>query len=560
MKRLKLLISSLLLGQMAFAGGMVTNTNQSAAYIRMLARDASTDVDAAYYNPAALTKLADGFYVQLNNQTVGQQRTIVNGSSLLQNNTFVGDIFVPFLPSVYFVYKKGDWAFSGGVNVIGGGGGASYDTGLPSFEIGTKVALASLTNDLHNGFAGLAPLGVVVGDEYQANVDMSFDGTSVYMGFQAGASYAINDMVSVYAGARYVSIKNTYEGHINPNYLMQVNGQFVTPEDGFATITGTLYGYGAQTKGAGDSMQPIIDAGAGGYTLDQLLGAGHLTQDQYDQLTGGLSQLGVPNPGSLPAATAQGAYYGASKQFNDKGDAATATGEQVVAGTGTKYVDVEQTGSGITPIIGVNLSLMEEKLNIGMKYEFKTKMDIANNTTTDDTGLFPDGREYASDMPAYLSLGVDYKIASNFSISVGTHYYWDKTADYGRNGHDANGDYNRGDNSDFVDNNSFEIALGLLYDVSEKIGLSGGYLYSSTGPALTYQNDLSYSLSANTFAFGAVGHVSEKFDIDLGFLYTAYTPADKEINYGFETVTETYDKSNWVASVGFTYKFGGSAK
>ena len=44
-----------------FAGGILTNANQSASYIRMLARDASTEADAAYYNPAGLVKLSDGF-------------------------------------------------------------------------------------------------------------------------------------------------------------------------------------------------------------------------------------------------------------------------------------------------------------------------------------------------------------------------------------------------------------------------------------------------------------------------------------------------------------------
>ncbi len=560
MRRLKLLIASLLLGQMAFAGGMVTNTNQSAAYVRMLARDASTDVDAVFYNPAGLTKLADGFYVQLNNQTVSQERTIVNGSSLLQNNTFTGDVFVPFLPSVFAVYKTGDWAFSGGFTIVGGGGSAKYDTGLPSFEIGTKMALGSLTSDLNDGFAGLAPLGVDVGDEFQANVNMNFEGTSVYMGYQFGASYAINDMVSVYLGARYVSIKNTYDGMINPNYHMQVNDEFVTPEDGFATITGTLYGFGTQFENGGDAMQPLVDNAPATATLDQLLAGGAISQAEYTAITAPLTAVGVPNAGGLTSAQAQGTYYGTSAAFNSQGDAATATGEQVVGATGVKNVDVEQTGSGIAPIIGANIALMDDRLNIGAKYEFKTKMNITNKTIKDDTGMFPDKQEYAADMPAFLSLGADYKTSESFKVSLGFHYYWDKSADYGKNGHESDGSYKRGDNSDFIDANSYEIALGLQYDINEKIGLSGGYLYASTGPALTYQNDLSYSLSSNTFAFGGVGHVSEKFDIDLGFLYTAYSPSSKEINYGFETITETYDKSNWIASVGFTYKFGSSSE
>ena len=35
-----------------FAGGLVTNTNQSAQYVRMLSRNASTQIDAVYFNPA----------------------------------------------------------------------------------------------------------------------------------------------------------------------------------------------------------------------------------------------------------------------------------------------------------------------------------------------------------------------------------------------------------------------------------------------------------------------------------------------------------------------------
>ena len=35
------------------------------------------------------------------------------------------------------------------------------------------------------------------------------------MGYQVGATYAINEMISVAIGARYVSVKNSYEGYTN---------------------------------------------------------------------------------------------------------------------------------------------------------------------------------------------------------------------------------------------------------------------------------------------------------------------------------------------------------
>jgi len=495
MKGLKLLVFSLLLSQMVFAGGMVTNTNQSAAYIRMLARDASTDVDAVFYNPAGLTKLADGFYVQLNNQTVIQKRTIENA---YLNKTYTGDVFVPALPTFFAVYKTGDWAFSAGFTVIGGGGSADFATGLPEFESPFKDITQALSAK-----------GIITTDE-KANI--AFNGSSVYYGAQAGASYKINDMISVYAGARYVSIANSYEGHIKNVMINPIHKQL-------------------------------------GYT-----GAMVPAQDFFSDLEAAASSIGDLE--------------------------GVATAKYLGDATRDREVDVQQFGSGITPIIGANLTFMEERMNIGLKYEFATKMDVENYTYKDDTkgmpgmekGMFPDKAKVAADMPAFLSVGVDYLATEDFHISFGVHYYWDKNVDYGRNGWVAGsgiglpGDadytpptYNRGDNSDWVDANSYEIALGLQYDISEKISLSGGYLYSTTSPALDYQSGLSYSLSANTFSFGALGHISDRFDIDLGILYTAYAPDEKQVEYLAPgvTYTETYDKSNVVFSIGGTYHFGG---
>ncbi len=63
------LISLLLVTNLAFAGGLVTNTNQSTAWSRMLVRDASTSIDAVYFNPAGLTKLDDGLYISFSSQS-----------------------------------------------------------------------------------------------------------------------------------------------------------------------------------------------------------------------------------------------------------------------------------------------------------------------------------------------------------------------------------------------------------------------------------------------------------------------------------------------------------
>ncbi len=120
------------------AGGLVTNNNGSAMFTRMQNRNASTDIDAVYFNPAGLTKLADGLHLSLNNQTIFQTQTITNNYNYLSGTKpreYIGDVSAPLYPGVYVAYKKGKFASSGGFNVIGGGGGAKFNDGLPSFEM-----------------------------------------------------------------------------------------------------------------------------------------------------------------------------------------------------------------------------------------------------------------------------------------------------------------------------------------------------------------------------------------------------------------------------------------
>ena len=55
---------------LALASGLNTNTNQSAAYLRNVARYASTEADAPYYNPAGTAFMTDGFHISLNSQAL----------------------------------------------------------------------------------------------------------------------------------------------------------------------------------------------------------------------------------------------------------------------------------------------------------------------------------------------------------------------------------------------------------------------------------------------------------------------------------------------------------
>ena len=190
-----------------FAGGIVTNSNQSAMFVRMLARDASTDIDAVYYNPAALALFEDGLYLSINNQVIGKTNKVSNDYYLLNNNTFDGKIMAPVFPGIYAAYKKGKWAYSLGINPIGGGGGATYDKGFADIE----TRLAASTSDMATAFSGIDVLTQSQGmtTNYDSITDYRYatfnaEGKEVRIGVQAGVSYALTEYFSVFAGARYV--------------------------------------------------------------------------------------------------------------------------------------------------------------------------------------------------------------------------------------------------------------------------------------------------------------------------------------------------------------------
>ena len=50
----------------AFAGGILTNTNQSVLFLKNPARDAAIGLDGVYSNPAGVVFMPEGFHVAFN--------------------------------------------------------------------------------------------------------------------------------------------------------------------------------------------------------------------------------------------------------------------------------------------------------------------------------------------------------------------------------------------------------------------------------------------------------------------------------------------------------------
>ncbi len=535
MKKFSLIFASALIGGQLLAGGIVSNTNQSAQYVRMMSRNASLQIDAAYFNPAGIAGLDNGFHLALNNQTIFQTKTVTTTFPTLNNKEFVGDVKAPLFPSFFAAYKKDKIGVSFAFGPNGGGGSAVYDKGLPSFEQPVSMIPSMLS-------AQSIPTN-------QYSADVYFDGSSVYWGSQLNVTYEINDQFSIAGGLRMVNAKNVYKGHIrdimiNPNlsahplgaYLPMYAGTMVSAPDFFNNMSLALTGASAQALGAAQNLQPLVDGGVP--DLETALALNLIDQATYDQLTGGLQGNYVTG---MPMATVQGAYNLAGAQYaaaaSDAANNATATSDI--------EVDATQTGLAFTPILSVQYS-PNDKLNIAIKYEMNTALTLTNDTKVDGSGMFTNDSSFRADIPAILAVGVGYKFTDKFRTQFSFNSYFDKQADWGGR-------------QDQVDKNMWEAALGFEYDLSDKLTGSIGYSRNTTGVGGNYQTDISYSNSSNTIGLGVQIRPMENLAIDLGGLYVMYqdfgvdTPADAAL--GMPAYNTNFAKTTSMVAIGVSYKF-----
>lgn len=200
----------------AFAGGYLTNTNQNAAFLRNPARLATFELDGAYSNPAGLAWLGEGWHLGFTWQNAAQTRVITStfapfafNANQLGNPTrvFEGEAAAPFVPSLQAAYQKGPWTVSFHFGITGGGGKATFNSGLPMFEAPIAGLPVILTQ------AGLPS------DAYTS--DMYMSGRQYIYGAQLGLTYkffenrgALRQGLSAHIGARMNFASNHYEGYL----------------------------------------------------------------------------------------------------------------------------------------------------------------------------------------------------------------------------------------------------------------------------------------------------------------------------------------------------------
>ena len=204
----------------AFAGGLLTNTNQNAAFVRNFAQEGQITLTSIYANPAGGAFLSNGWHLSLNNQTAFQQRNIETTFQLFQYNTenrnathrFEGKATAPVVPSFTVSYNKDKWSLSAHFAISGGGGKCEFDNGLGSFEAAYAGVLYQL-----------APTLLPTGVQYQGYTVNSFmKGKSYHFGLQVGGTYKFLDNVSGFVGVRGLYASSNYNGAVNPSVSTNV--------------------------------------------------------------------------------------------------------------------------------------------------------------------------------------------------------------------------------------------------------------------------------------------------------------------------------------------------
>lgn len=445
-KNLLIGAASLIVSIPTFAGDYLTNTNQNAAFLRMIARGASIDVDGVYSNPAGLAFLPeDGFHLSLTGQSAYQTREILATSPLwtLDGNTteryYKGTASAPIIPSFHGAYKKDKWVISASFSITGGGGKASFDNGLPMFD---ALAIGGIyTNAQLTGLVGKP----VTPDMYEINSAM--DGKQYIYGVQLGVSYRFNNWLSAFIGGRMNYVKSGYEGYLKA----QMKEEF------------------------------------GGMALTNL------------------------------------------------------------------ELDCDQSGWGLTPIIGLDAKLGH--WNLAAKYEFQTNLNIENKTNklevpvgTPEAVIKPyaDGEQTPSDIPAFLSVAAGYEILPTLRASVEYHFFDDKRA----------GMLN--DRQKTLKHGTHEYLAGIEWDVIKYLTISGGFQKTNYGLSDDFQTDTSFYCSSYSLGFGARARLNDALSLDIAYFWTTYDDYTKtSANYNGTGMpgTDVYSRTNKVFGLSLNYHF-----
>jgi len=440
----------------------------STSFIRVPARDATQEVDGVYYNPAGLTNLPNGFSLQVNNQF------LTTAFNMMAHNESINESpadysFYPVsyvFPTVFGAYKRNKFAFSFGVFPAVGGGGGTTIANLPSaeFPVADATEVSKLIIQIVEDLYGLENTHT----DFKYQYDFDSKGLAFSPGFQVGFAFKINEYVSFSIGGRYIYyIVDQKGGLSNLKYVNESEGVELSPEDYFNYVADVEPGLSDPLSIHLPSPIPDIELPVTGAEL-------------------------LRNTGGL---------------FGDL--------------LGDQQVNATQSSSGITPIIGMNLTF-NDRWFIGLKYEHRTYINLVTKVKDgmDGMGLYTEGKEKRADLPGFLSSGILFKPNDKWTFSAGNRLFFNKRANL--NGREQ-----------YIKSLYKEFALALEYRIIPRVAISGGATFRTVRYDDDYYTEVDYYLPAWTFAGGFELDISRRVSVEAGFLTTLYVDKTYYQDYEF---------------------------
>ncbi len=462
--RLAALASMMLPASAAVAGGLMTNTNYHIAFDRMMARGASTEIDAAYSNPAGLAWGHEGWQLSFNVQKPFQWRNVEANVSQpyatalgLSDKLYEGKADAnPFVPALFVAYKHKNWALSLMGGIVGSGGHVTYDEGIPMFEVPVRGMMYQ---------GGLRP-----GDY---TMDAFMTGKQYIYGIQASFTYKFNEHWSAAAGLR-VNIYNGYNrGHVVTRHAL-------------AGVELVNLQIDADQNGAG--VAPILSLN---YRYKRLL-----VSARYEFR----SKLNIPNETNTLSVGLQG-----------------------------QTTDV----NALSRVIGNDATMAALAAKVGAE-------------TAGKVAHYLDGEKTRYDMPGLLSVAVGYEfIPRKFRGTLEYHWFNDKNAKMQDN------------RQELLSHDTHEILVGLEWDINKIFTVSAGAQRTDYGLSDGYQANTSFACDSYSVGTGAAFNVTSHLRINAGYFCSIYSDYTREqpIRYGGIPVMETYSRTNHVVGLGVDYKF-----
>ena len=460
-KKILTFMAALALAVTAQAGGLMTNTNYHITFDRMMARGASTEIDAVFSNPAGLVWGHEGWQLSLNFQKPWQYRDI-ELTTAAGSHTYEGKASAPIVPALFASYKKDRWAVSTMIGIVGSGGFVEYKEGVPMFNALLGSTITTLTQGLSEVTSGFTP--VVTPDQYDAEMK----GKQYIYGGQVNFTYKLLDCLSAAAGIRANYYDGYYRGHVKANHstlgnLANLSLDVDQKGWGFTPIVSLAFRQGPLTLTARYEFRTKIETKNETNSLNAELNTTKLVTEP-------LTQLVVA--GAITATQAQAIGQGIQEKMSGGFSNYTAP-----------YEDGAKTCYDMPALLSVAAGYaFTNQLRATVEYHF---FDDKNAKMANDRQ-----KELEHGTHEILA-GIEYDINDKFTVSLGG-----QRTDYG-----LSDGYQQ--NTSFACD-SYSIGLGGAWNITEKVRLNAGYfcsIYSDYDKQAAYGKE-TYSRTNNVIGVG----------------------------------------------------------